>query len=115
MQSEPKFWDRLLGLAVLAVLREERPEVVGLFLVLDAGEHHLGAGNLRLRLLDVFEELVLAPGNAGILVGIRIGIAFGGAGLAAVDAVQLRLDLVLGAFANRMAGQAFVERGLAGG
>ena len=66
-------------------IREVGPEVVGLLLVLDAGEHHLGAGDLRLRVLDVFEELILVPGDAGILVGLGIGIPFDGAGLTAVD------------------------------
>jgi len=96
-------------------LRDERPEIIDLLLVLDAGERHLGAGNLRLRVLDVFLELGLVPGDAGILVGIRIVVVRRGAGLAAVDAVELGTDLVLGAFADRVAGQAFVERGLAGG
>jgi hypothetical protein len=40
-------------------LREKGPEVVGFFLVLDPGEYHLGAGNLRLRVLDVVLELGL--------------------------------------------------------
>src|SRR3979490_2883870 len=69
----------LLRLAVLVVLREERPEIVGFLLVLDAGEGHLGAGNLRLRILDVVLEFGLAPGDAGILVGVGVGITVGGA------------------------------------
>src|ERR1035441_2253793 len=77
----------LLGLAVLVVLRDIRPEIVDLFLVLDAGEGHLGAGNLRLRILDVFLELGLVPGDAGVLVGVRVVIVRGGAGLAAVAPV----------------------------
>src|SRR5260370_924396 len=104
----------LLGLSVLVVLREKRPEVVDLFLVLDAGEGHLGAGNLRLGVLDVLLELGLVPGDAGVLVGVRVGITLSRAGLAAVEPVELRADLVLGAVADRMAGHAFVERGLAG-
>src|SRR5258706_8428456 len=104
----------LLDLSVLVVLREERPEIVDFFLVLDAGECHFGAGNLRLRILDVFLELGLVPGDAGILVGVRVGITLSRAGLAAVEPVHLRANLVLGALADRMAGHAFVERGLAG-
>src|ERR1700719_4855144 len=46
----------LLGFSVLVVLRDEGPEIVDLFLVLDAGEGHLGTGHLRLRVLDVFLE-----------------------------------------------------------
>src|SRR5258707_9019788 len=103
-----------LCLAVLVELRNIGPEVVDLFLVLDAGKRHLGAGDLRLGVLDVFLELRLVPGDARILVGVGVGIIRRGAGLAAVEPVQLRADLVLGAFADRVAGQAFVERGLAG-
>src|SRR5215472_1510011 len=64
----------LLLLAVLVELRDVGPEVVCFRLVLDAGEGHLGAGDLGLRVLDIFEELLLVPGNAGALVGIRIGV-----------------------------------------
>src|SRR5215510_16484540 len=105
---------RSFGLAVLVVLRKVRPEVVGLFLVLDAGEHHLGAGDFCLGILDVLKEDVLVPGDAGILVGVGIGIALDAAGLAAVEAVEHGANLVLGAVADGVAGQALVERGLAG-
>jgi hypothetical protein len=40
-------------------------EVLDLLLVLDAGEDHLGAGDLRLGVLDVFGEDRLVPGDAG--------------------------------------------------
>src|SRR5438445_11540862 len=105
---------QLLRLAVLVELRDVGPEVARLFLVLDAGEDNLGAGDLRLGILDVVEELILAPGDAGILVGVGIGIALDGAGLAAIEAVEHGADLVLGAIADRVAGHALVERGLAG-
>src|SRR5712672_336656 len=103
-----------LLLSVLVVLREKRPEVAGLLLVLDAGEYHLGAGNLCLGVLDVVLELGLVPGDAGILVGIRVGITLSRAGVAAVEPIEFRADLVLGAFADRVAGRALIERGLAG-
>src|SRR5258706_15083200 len=103
----------LLDLSVLVVLREERPEIVDFFLVLDAGECHFGAGNLRLRILDVFLELGLVPGDAGILVGVRVGITLSRAGVAAVEPIEFRADLVLGAFADRVTGHALIERGLA--
>src|SRR5258708_39669398 len=102
-----------LLLSVLVVLREKRPEVAGFLLVLDAGEHHFGAWNLRLGVLDVVLELGLVPGDAGILVGIRVGIALRRAGVAAVEPVEFRADLVLGAFADRVTGHAFIERSLA--
>src|SRR3954462_2870922 len=102
----------LFRLAVLVELRDVGPEIVRLILVLDAGEHHLGTGDLALWVLDVVEELVLAPGDAGILVGIRIVVAFDRAGLTAVEEVRHRADLVVGAFADGVAGQALVERSL---
>src|SRR3974390_1193823 len=103
-----------LDLAVLVELRNEGPEIVDLFLVLDPRKDHLGARNLRLRVLDVFLELGLVPGDAGILVGVGIIIVGRGAGLAAVDPVELRPDLVLGALSDRVTGKALVERRLAG-
>ena len=105
----------LLGLPVLVVLRDEGPEIVDFLFVLDAGKYHLGAGDFRLRILDVVLEFGLVPGDAGTLVGIRVGIIRRGAGLAAVQPVKLRADLVPGAFADGMTGDAFVEGGLAGG
>src|ERR1700730_8656085 len=97
----------LFGLSVLVVLRKERPEIVDFLLVLEAGEDHLGGGNLGLRILDVFLELALIPGDAGILVGVGVGITLGRARFAAIQSVEFRADLVPGAFADRMAGQAF--------
>ena len=95
-------------------LREVGPQVVGFGLVLDAGEDHLGAGNFRLRVLDVVEEHVLAPGDAGVLVGLRVAVALDRARLAAFEPVEQRAHLVLGVFAYRVAGQAFLEGVLAG-
>src|SRR3954466_16364644 len=63
-----------LGFAILIVLRNKGPEIVDFFLVLDAGESHFGAGNFGFRILDVFLELGLIPGDPGILVGIRIAV-----------------------------------------
>src|SRR6516165_4891854 len=73
---------RLLLLSVLVELRDVGPEILGFLLVLDACEGHLGVGNLCLGVLDVVEELVLVPGDAGVLVGIGIAEAFHRAGLA---------------------------------
>src|SRR5258708_13227833 len=102
-----------LLLSVLVVLLEKRPEVAGFLLVLDSGEYHLGAGNLCLGVLDVVLELGLVPGDARILVGIRVGITLSRAGVAAVEPIEFRADLVLGAFADRVTGHALIERGLA--
>src|SRR4051794_20425810 len=60
----------LFGFAILVVLRKESPEIVDFLFVLDPCKSHFGAGDLGLRVLDVFLELSLIPGDAGILVGI---------------------------------------------
>src|SRR5260370_12434606 len=86
-----------LLLSVLVVLREKRPEVAGFLLVLDAGEYHLGAGNLCLGVLDVVLELDLVPGDAGILVGIRVGITLRRAGVAAPPPSECPAEPALGA------------------
>src|SRR5579872_6494273 len=100
---------RLFHLAVFVELRNVSPEVVGFRVVLDAGKHHLGAGDFRPRVLDVFLEGGGVPGDAGVLVGIGVIVVRRGTRLAAVEPVELRADLVLGVLANRMAGHAFVE------
>src|SRR5258708_9458471 len=97
-----------LLLSVLVVLREKRPEVAGFLLVLDAGEHHFGAWNLRLVVLDVVLELGLVPGDAGILVGIRVGIALRRAGVAGGEPGEFRARLFLVAFADRVASPGFI-------
>src|SRR5580704_8344958 len=102
-----------LDAAVGIELADIGPQVVDLLLVLDAGEDHLGAGHLGPRVLDVVLELRLVPDDAGILVGVGIGEIGDAAGMPAVQPVQLGADLVQRVVADRMAGQAFVERNLA--
>src|SRR5882672_11245116 len=99
----------LLLLAVRAELLEIGPQIAGLLLVLDAGEDHLGIGDLGARILDVIFESRLAPDDAGILVGLGIAVAGDVAGMAAIEAVELGADQVLGALADAVAGQAFLE------
>src|ERR1700733_6795258 len=103
-----------LDLAVRVVLRHVGPEVVDLFLVLDAGKEHLGTRHLGLRVLDVFLEVGLIPGDAGVLVGFGVIIVRRTARLAPVEPVEFRSDLVLGVLADRVTGQALVEGVLAG-
>src|SRR3569832_2133268 len=91
----------LLLLAVGAERAEIGPEALGFLLVLDAGEDHLGARDLDARVLDVFEELRLVPGDARLLVGLGIAVSRRGAGMASVYAVELGAALVLGAFDDR--------------
>src|ERR1700674_3326829 len=76
---------RLLLLAGGVELLEVGPQIGGLLLVLDAGEHHLGPRYLGPRILDVFLERRLVPGNAGVLVGLAVSEPFDGAGLASVE------------------------------
>src|SRR6185437_212879 len=95
-------------------LLEIGPKFAGFLFVLDAGEDHLGARDFGLRILDVFLESRLAPDDAGILVGVGVAIVGRGAGVAAVETIELGPDLVLRAFADGMAGKAFLEGLLAG-
>src|SRR5215216_772467 len=100
-------------MAVGTELLEVGPQIGDFLVVLDPGENHFGAGYLGSRILDVILERILAPGDPRILVGLGISIALDGAGLAALEPVEHRADLVLGIFADRMARQAFPERLLA--
>src|SRR5690348_18396082 len=90
----------LLLAAVRLELADIGPQVVRLLLVLDAGEEHLGARDLAARVLDVFLERRLAPGDARVLVGVAVIVAGRGPRLAAVEAGELRSDAVLGALAD---------------
>src|SRR5437764_717840 len=65
----------LLLLAVRVELLEVVPERIALRLVAHAGKGHAGAGDLLHRIADVFLELCIAPGNAGILDRVRIVVA----------------------------------------
>lgn len=71
-----------------------RNQVVAVLLLLQAAKGHLGAGDVLLGVLEVLEQGLLLPGDAGLLVGVGVGVALGGAGLAAEEAVQGRADLV---------------------
>src|SRR6185437_9852819 len=100
---------RLLLLPVRSELADIGPEVGDLLRVLDARKDHLGAWDHRARIVDVFLERVLAPDDAGRLVGLGIAETRSRARVAAVEAVELGTDLVLRARADRMAGQAHLE------
>src|SRR5262249_40881166 len=78
---------RSLLVAVGPELLEIGPEVGDVLVVLDADEGHPGAGHFLHRGPDIFRERLLAPGDAGRLVGRRIVEAFVAAGRAAVDPV----------------------------
>src|SRR5262249_33223076 len=74
-----------LGVPVGSELLEVGPQIADLLLVLDAGEDHLGAGDLGARIADVFLERVLAPGDAGVLVGLGVIVALDAARMAAIE------------------------------
>src|SRR5262245_21450758 len=87
--------DRSLDVTVGSELLEIRPQIVGLLRVLDAGKRHLGAGYHGLRGLDVFLESLFVPSDSRILVGVAVTKSFNRAGLAAVEPILRRADLVL--------------------
>ncbi len=107
--------DSALFLPSRTELLEIGEQVVDLVLVLDAGEDHLGAGDLRLRVLDVLLERRLVPGDARVLVRLGVVVALDRAGVPADQAVQNGADGVLGGFADLVAGPALAGRLLAGG
>src|SRR5262249_10272897 len=98
----------LLFRPVRTELLEIGPEVAGFFFVLDAGENHLGIGNLGARILDVFLEGCLIPSDTGILVGVGVVELGDRAGMTAVKPVEHGADLVFCPFTDRMAGEALL-------
>jgi hypothetical protein len=78
-------------------------EVVAVLGLLQATESHLGTGDVLLGVLEVLEESVVVPLNALLLVGIGVGVAINGAGLAAPETVQSRSDLVAAVLLNGVA------------
>src|SRR5262249_40640196 len=99
----------LLFLAVGAKLLEIGPQVARFFLVLDAGEDHLGVRNLGTGIVDIVFEGRFAPRDAGVLIGVGIIIVGDAARTAAFEAVQLRADLVFGVFADGMTGETLLK------
>jgi len=75
-------------------LLEVGNQVLAVLLLLETTKGHLGAGNVLLGVLEVSKEGVLLPGDALALVGVGVGVALDGAGLATKKTVQSRADLV---------------------
>jgi hypothetical protein len=69
-------------------------QVVPVLLLLETAEGHLGAGDVFLGVLEVLEEGLVLPGDALLLVGVGVGVAVDGTGLAAEEAVESGTDLV---------------------
>lgn len=81
-------------------------QILDLLFVLDAGEGHLGAWDLRLGILDVVAERCLIPSDARFLVGVRVAVAFDRSRLSADQAVEHGPHDVLRGIPDLMAGLA---------
>src|SRR5581483_3410095 len=81
-------------------------QVLDLLFVLDARERHLGARNLRLRVLNVLGERRLVPGDPRLLVGVGIVVAPHRSGFAPEQPVEHGADRVLRVVPDLMAGLA---------
>src|SRR5665213_3174849 len=100
-------------LAVGPELLEIGDDIVNVLFLRQTREDHLGAWNLAARVLQIFLQGRLVPSDAGILVGIAIGVARISTGLAANDAVEHRSNGILGALADLVASPAFEKHLLA--
>jgi hypothetical protein len=100
----------LFDITVGIELFQVGPKVVDLLIVLDAGESHFRARDFGLRIFDVFLEGRLIPDDARILVGIGILVIRDATGLAAVQAILGRTDLVLRARTDAVADHTLLER-----
>lgn len=80
-----------------------RNQVISVCRLLETTEGHLGAGEVLLGVLKVVEEGLVLPGDAGLLVGVGVGVAINGTALAAEEAVQGGADLVAAVLVNGVA------------
>lgn len=80
-----------------------RNQVLPVCRLLETTEGHLGAGEVLLGVLKVVEEGLVLPGDAGLLVGVGVGVAVNGTALAAEEAVQGGADLVAAVLLNGVA------------
>ena len=69
-------------------------QVLALSLLLKTGENHLSSGDVLLGVQQIFEKGVLAPGDASVDVGSRVGVVLGLAGGTAEKAVKVGALLV---------------------
>src|SRR5215469_3235606 len=103
------FYRLLLTIAVRVELADVSPQVLLLFLVLNAREDHFCARHFSRRIFDVVLERLFIPHDARTLVCIGIVEICRRAGLAAVETIEFRADLVLSARTDRVTGQADIE------
>ncbi|EPY42486.1 cytochrome c [Angomonas deanei] len=66
-----------------------RDEVSALLGLLEASEGHLGAGHELLGVFQIDIEHVVGPDDAGVLVGLAVGVPLDRAGLAVVDTEEV--------------------------
>jgi len=78
-------------------------QIAALVGLLQAGEDHLGAGDVLLGVLQVLEQGVLVPGDALGLVGVRVRESGRLSGLATDQSMQVGSHLVLAAGLNGVA------------
>src|SRR6516225_8238497 len=104
-RSDALFLDVALGVVLLDVC----PQVLNFLFVLDAGEDHLGAGNLGSGILDIIGEGFLVPHDARILVGVGIIESGSAGGMPAVETVELGTDQIGRAWPDLVADRAFLE------
>jgi len=100
--------------AVGIKLLEISPEILRIRFVFDTHKHHGCAGNLRLRILDVVEELRFVPYDPRILICFRVFKIRNRSAMSSSQAIQYWTDLVLCFLANVMTGGALSELGLTG-
>ena|SRR6516164_1791859 len=93
----------LFNIAVSVELADVSPQVFDLLLILNAGESHFSVRDFRRRIFYVVLERLFVPYNARVLVGIGIFEIWHRAGLATINAVELRADFVLRAGTDRVA------------
>merc|ERR1719183_2195448 len=69
---------------------EEGDEVRALRVLLHAGEDHLRADDVLLRVDEVLEQVLVAPDDARRLVGVAVGVDVRGAALAPEEVPERR-------------------------
>ena len=102
-------YELLFTIAVSVKLADVSPQIFGLLLVLNPGEDHFCARHFSCGIFDVLLERLFIPHNARALVSIGIVEICHRAGLAAVEAIEFRADIVLCAGTDRVTGQSDIK------
>jgi len=75
-------------------------EIGSLVLLLQAGENHLGAWDIFLRILQVLPKSIFAPGDALGLVGVSVFVARSLASLTSKKTIKIGTNFVGASFFN---------------